>query len=685
MRASLLLFGLWLSAVVCYAQSEISQSDVVQNIIENQMISQGEETGEELYEFLMGLYSQPLDINKATTDQLRKLFILTELQVQSLVDYRNKYGRILTIYELQAIPHFDLPTIRNIIPFVTIQDTPLHEDNIGLPRRMISQSHGYALMKYQRTLQAKRGYHATNPNRYYGTADQWLTRVRIRHAHDFSIGFTADKDAGERHTLSKGNQHESDFYSFHFQLQNRNKIKNFVLGDYKIQFGQGLLLNAGFGLGKNAETVTTTKRSDLGIIPYTSTIESGYFRGAAFTYTPFKQWNITGFYSRTRKDATLIYDPQDSSRTIVKTIRSTGLHRTNHEINSRKQVIQETAGGNLLFNTRNRDFTLGLTFVMDALSKPVDQPRQPYRIYDFYGSKNLSASTSFSYRWQNINFFGEIAASHNGSMAMVAGLLGHLSPKIQTSLVLRNYKRDFHSMHGGGFGESGNTHNERGWYWGLKYRYSRQLTLSAYFDQFKFPWLKHQVSMPSTGYEYLARIEYLLSRSTRLHLQYKKEQQFDDYNNDEVIKRTLPGYRSSYILNLRQQADKRIYLNTRIQLSRFTFNASSTKGFALAQDINIDLRKIKLNGRYALFDTEDHANRQYIYEKDVLYGFSIPAYSGKGSRYYLVAQYKLGRKIDLWLRYANTLYRDRDHIGSGLEEIKGNRKSEVKVQARFKI
>ena len=87
--------------------------------------------------------------------------------------------------------------------------------------------------------------------------------------------------------------------------------------------------------------------------------------------------------------------------------------------------------------------------------------------------------------------------------------------------------------------------------------------------------------------------------------------------------------------------------------------------------------------RLQYFETDSYNSRIYAYENDVLYSYSIPAFYDKGFRYYLTLNYDLNKRISLWLRWAQTIYRDKAIIGSGLDEIKGNKKSEIKLQARW--
>ena len=89
--------------------------------------------------------------------------------------------------------------------------------------------------------------------------------------------------------------------------------------------------------------------------------------------------------------------------------------------------------------------------------------------------------------------------------------------------------------------------------------------------------------------------------------------------------------------------------------------------------------------RYAFFDTEAYDNCFYIYEKDVLYAFSIPMYYGKGNRMYANVNYAVNKQLTLWFKIAYTQYFDRETVGSGLETINGNSKTDVKLMARYKF
>ena len=127
--------------------------------------------------------------------------------------------------------------------------------------------------------------------------------------------------------------------------------------------------------------------------------------------------------------------------------------------------------------------------------------------------------------------------------------------------------------------------------------------------------------------------------------------------------------------------------------NRFEFvkNSGETKdpeyGYVISQDVSIRPQKVPLaiSMRYALFSTDSYDTRIYTYENDVLYGFSVPALEGTGIRFLLLVSWKPLKFLELWVRYAQTFYSDRNVIGTELESINGNTKSEIKFQAMIRL
>jgi Helix-hairpin-helix motif len=658
---------------------------------------------EKVYETLFQLYRNPLNINKVNREELQSIFILSELQINSLLDYRKKFGNFLTIYELQSVPNIDLNTIYKLLPFVTAGEGN-QKSSKNLWQRMKSEADAhYLLFRYSRTLETQKGFtdEASESQRYSGSPDRMYMRYRLSNANDFSVGFTLEKDAGEQLGFnSEERRYGADFISYHAYFQNQGKFKTIALGDFQMQFGQGLLLSAGLGIGKGAETVLTIRRSNLGIMPFTSALETGYFRGVGATYQ-LGRVEITGFYSRIRRDGSISESEADSTGTIdidednlfIETLRTTGLHRTASEIAGKGIFIEQSYGTNILYSNKQKSLQIGGIFLNTSYNLPFQRSFRSQKdslrfLYEFSGKSNSNFGLHFTYQWQNFNFFGEGARSSSGGIGAIGGFVASLSASVDLAMVYRHYDKDFHTFFGSALSESTRNINESGMYWGLKISPNRKIKFNAYYDLFKFPWIRYRLDRPSAGYEFLGRLTYNFSRKVALFGQMRQEVKERNVSSDDSqtalgeIRNTV---RRNYIVNLSYKAEKILSFQTRLQASSFDFNGNNTRGYALVQDIGLELGKLGIDLRFALFDTDDFDNRQYIYEKDVLWAFSFPAYNGRGIRQYILFNYKIHKKLELWLRYARFDYRNQDTISSGGEEIEGNTRSEIRAQLRFKF
>ena len=165
-------------------------------------------------------------------------------------------------------------------------------------------------------------------------------------------------------------------------------------------------------------------------------------------------------------------------------------------------------------------------------------------------------------------------------------------------------------------------------YWGLQFQPFKKLVFSGYYDRFNFPWLRFRADGPSKGNEFLGRIAYSFSREIKLYAQARVEnkERNVELDGNTNLYGLANAEKRNYILNLDVRPKGIVSLKTRAQFSEFLFDGDYSNGMALIQDINFDFGRFRLSTRYSIFDTDNFENRQYVYEKDVLYAFSIPAY-----------------------------------------------------------
>lgn len=655
---------------------------------------------EDLYGTLLNYYQSPLNLNTATPEELRALPLLTEKQVTALLRHRQATGPLLSVYELQAVPDWDVRTISRVAPFVTVASASPNAVRGPLWQRIKNEENNAVLLRYERVVQRRKGYAPADtfqgrPTlRYLGSPDALALRYRVSHAHDFSLGFTAEKDAGEPLAWRpRQNQFGPDFLSAHFVLYKQGKLKTLALGDYQLQFGQGLLLSSGLAQGKGAETITNLRRPSLGVRPYAALLENTFFRGAAATYQLAPRWEASAFASRKNIDAnvrqttdSLAQFDEFSSSLLV-----TGLHRTATEIAGRQRLAETVGGGHLGYLSANGNLALGLTAVATHYGTAFQKRAEPYNRFEFSGQHNLAVGAHYSYGWRNLLLFGEGGRSSGGGLGTVNGLLASLGPTVDAAVLVRHYDANFHTFYGNALGENTRNINESGFYLGLKVRPVPRWEVSAYFDQFRFPWLRYRVSAPSHGQDALLRVAFTPTKTSLLYAQYRARlKPLDLPTSGTGRPLPLPGQqlRHSVLLYCDVQPTARLGLRTRLQASylRADDNLPWRRGYVLSQDATVQLaRRVSLAARYAVFDTDDYDTRQYVFEQDVLYAVSVPALYGQGTRAYVVAQATCSPHFTLWLRYADTRYRHQATVGSGLEEIQGAARSEVTAQVRYRL
>ncbi len=687
-------FLLMLTAFVSYSQKDASEErEVVQQRIE--FISEQLENENidliDVVEQLYYLYDHPLNLNQATAEELEEMQLLSEVQINDLLLHRKRFGKLISIYELQSLKYWDMQTIELVLPFIRVDD---RLDNLHVTlKEAFQQGKFEAFLRFQTIAEHKKGYDdvadsiLNNSNSYYhGDPNRYYTRLRFSYRTNLSIGITAEKDPGEQ--FFRGAQKNGfDFYSAHAFYKGGKYLKAVALGDYQIQLGQGLNLWSGYAFGKTAD-VTNVKRNARSIRPYTSVDETRFLRGAAVELGA-KNFTLTSFVSYKGVDASVVEnDTLANNQEFISSINLTGFHRTNSEIAKKNQLKEMFLGANLRYKIRN--LHVGVAAVYQSYDKPYTKDTIAYNQFDFRGTNNLSLSADYNYVIRNFNFFGELSrVSYSGAFAQLHGVLVSLDSRVSLSMIYRNYQKDYQTFYNAGFAEGSRTQNEKGIYAGLKVNWSRATTTNAYIDLFKFPWMRYQVDAPSVGHEFMIQHAYRPSRKFEVYVRFREQnREKNSRDSDGTITELENVLQRNYRFNLSYKVSESIRLKSRVEY--VTINRPSNgkeEGVILTQDLIFKPKSFPLSFsmRYALFDTDSYDTRIYTFENNALYVFSVPSYYYRGSRAYVLIRYKFWRKFDLWFRYGVNIYANRSTIGSGAEMIRGNTKTDITIQLRIKL
>lgn len=634
----------------------------------------------ELQDILTHYKKYPININKTTPEQLKNLVFLSPLQISNLFNHIKLNGNLIDLYELQSIAEFDEQTIQRILPFITLQSSDL-VDKISF-KNLLKLSESDLVMRFGQVMETQKGFTDIPGSRYLGTPERLLLRYKYNYSNRITASLIAEKDAGE-FIIGGAKQKPFDYQSAHIGVYNSGKFKKLILGDYTMQFGQGLTLWSGFAFGK-APDVASIARKDVGLRAYTSSNEYSFFRGIATTISVSKNIEFTPFFSFRNLNASLSLN--NMGEKVAITINETGLHRTANEINNKNSISQQIFGGVVQYQKNN--LSIGAIAYQTKFSNKFITGDQVYRSYNFTGNTLTNLGLNYNYSFKNIYLFGEAGRSSNNSYAYLNGALISLSSKISAAVLQRNYDKDYHNFFNQATAEASDAFNEKGFYAGLNITPAKAWNLSLYADYFKFPWLKFRIDAPSDGYEILAQLTYTPSKTFKSFLRYRTEVKQQNTDLAVAINYLDQVKKESYRADVSWKLNKSINLQNRLEVSQFRKGAVKAEyGLMIYQDIDYSPMFAKLTGnmRLAYFNTPSYNSRIYAYEDDVLYNFSFGMYSGKGFRSYLNLKYKLAKKINVWARYALFFYRDVETVGSGLDEINGNKKTDVKLQIRYQF
>ena len=658
----------WLQNIV--AQTDDDNTDQVIADIFEQYSAEGNEAidFEFFYDKLHSLALNPLNLNQATKEQLDDLLFLSDIQIENILRYIYSYGPLNTIYELQLIDGLDMTDIRNMLAFVCIKNND-RADNKIYKADLWRYGRHTLLYRLDRVPEKKSGYDIQPDGSvsYLGSAFYNSLKYQYRFKDRISLGLTMEKDAGEQFFDSTTVGY--DFYSFHAQFNDFGKFKTIVLGDFKADFGLGLVLSSGFGLGKSSSVLNVLPHNS-GLKKFSSSNENSFMRGVGATFKTGKFENSV-FYSNKMLDA-------DTAFNTFTSFYTTGLHRTSEELNKKNTVNEQVFGLNS--TTTFKYLQLGLSFVYTMFDHQLIPEPSGYNQFLFKGDRLTTAGLYYRFRLAKFNFFGETSTTNQLAVATING--ASFSPISQVSLValMRYFSKDYDTFYANTFSENSGVNNEQGIYIGAEVRPVKKWKVSAYADSYRFPWLKYGVDAPSLGQDYLLQIDYAARRDLSMfwRLKYEEKLSTDNINALPVL---VGEDKSSFRYQLIYNAGNFTFKN--IIEASFYYQTLSQRSYGLncLQDVSYKFKKLPLrvDFRYQFFDAPNYNNRFYTYEKDVLYAFSIPMYYGQGSRYYLNLKYELNRNLSFWLKLAQTTYSDsREIISSGNEQIQGNRKTDLR-------
>ncbi len=423
---------------------------------------------------------------------------------------------------------------------------------------------------------------------------------------------------------------DNGFYGFHGYLSDiimgKLRLESLAIGDYQVSFGQGLTMWSGFSFGSVAGGGSLMKRAS-GVRPKASASEGRFLRGAA---TTLKLWNI---------HATLFYS-------------------------NRRSKNQQVIGGHLSYSSPQIE--LGCTAIHSWFDTALVVKPSKYNQFYFRGDHLTNIGLDFRWQLRKTVFFGEISMSENQALAGLAGMTCKPTGYINFSIMYRNYGTRYQNLFFGAIKASSRGQAEEGYHLSIRCTPSAGWELIANSDFFRLKWLCSQVYNPSWGQEHQLKVIHQIGKDATMDLQFKSKTRMKNSANDHVFSHYPIFYTRR---NIRFQVSYHVteswIFSDRISYTHYiNDDAVDSRGYLLCHDIAYrpEDRPYSLTFRYALFSSDDYSSRISMYENDVLGSFSIPTFSGLGSRVYLLGRVKLFGSLSIYSRLGFTLQSDQTKV-----------------------
>lgn len=672
LRTIIIILWLLVPTITIQAQYNISWEDFVEEYTaeDEKIIDQ------DILEELSSLHSSPLNINQIDSVQLLCFPFLNEKQISSISKYIHNHTPILTLAELQFIHGLDYRTRRFLSLFLFCGPT-LPKKRSSLSNQLFRGSHEITI-RADIPLYQRDGYKnysdeelIKNPNKkYLGNAIYNVIRYRYHYGDKVMYGMTLEKDSGE--PFGTYGNYPYDSFTGYFIIQPRKTLYSMIIGDYRLHFGQGLII--GNQINNNLLDRRTYSSVSSIIKKHSSTDENNYFRGIAMTIRIGSVF-ITPFFSYRSIDATLKGD------STITTLKKDGYHRTILE-RSKKNNSQTWSGG-MHLGLYIKRLTLGVSGVTTHYNRIIEPGKALYRYYALRGNVFYTSSFDYHYQGHQWSIEGEDAITENGAIALTNTIQFYSGKKFHIISLQRFYSYRYATPYSYAFKAGSGVQNEEGVYIGMDLNSFKKIMIRISGDIFYFPWITYNASNSSYGCKAFFQMTYLMNPNINLSVKY----QYRLRENDSKIEYlNVLATSHSHKLHLQMNYTFSNKFRTVTSLDGiYNQNEKAHYGWMISERIHYTNKHLNTAMAMAYFNTDSYDERIYLYEPNLLYAMSFPTCYYHGISTSGTIGHSLFKNFNISLKYKFIHYFNRSTIGSGLQAIQSNTQQDLSFQLRYKF
>ncbi len=613
------------------------------------------------------LIQKPIPIHRLNQSTIKSLFFIPAKDQLALLKHLDKNGTFISIYELQAVSGLTAETL-DILKLIT-KNSPNSNKISQTFKEGSFKNSSYLFSTFPEIIGIKE-------NKYLGSPLRIYNRFQYTLPSYYSVGFNLEQDIGEP-IKNNGIDHKG----FHLFVEEISPtIHKIALGDYKIRFGQGLIINDGFGATKSSY-LSSIKTNNKKLTPHTSSAEYNFQRGIASQVSISESLQLISFVSLRQLDASI---KEGENENFITNINSAETHRTTTEIANKNNISRFLTGGSINHNSKKGDLALNVLYSQTNIPFGAENIYQTNRIQ---GRRQTFLSLDYDYRFDNINVYGEVAVDKNMNKAIYNGLLMTLGSKVDLYALYRNYENGFHAVWGNTVRENSIIGDEEGFLLGLTFRAFPNLQIHGYIDQWKHKHFRFGIDAPSNGNEWLARMELNERKAWGVNFQIRQERKLVSATNIQNIRTTTPRRRTNYRIHYQKFVNSNSEYRIRGEFSSYKTIDESEYGFLFYGEYiwNSSRFPLKLASRLTYFNVQDFDARIYAFERDLRYIYRNPFFNGEGIRWYWITKWRINRNWSFETKNSLQYLFSKDDVSNSNSSTGSQWRNDISLQIHYQF
>ncbi len=589
--------------------------------------------------------NNPVNINTASLFDLLKIPFLSQSAASAIIRDRKINGPFTKAWQILKI--------RSIIPELYYCIRPLIT---------VNKKEG------KKTSPAVHGFKGSISSRYYTkhssdidteTSPYLFTKIMLEINKSIRFNGCLAKSILEKGSIPGswfGSEGFKVFDSavYNLQIRNIDFIRLLVVGNFSLNFGEGLIFDSGFG--SSGLKLTGSKHEREGIRPKAGTTKNNLFEGIAVSYTNGAAC-ITSFFSRNSFDAST--DNGIITGKLRSIISSDPVH-TESCNDKNRDSLRETALGLDISGILLENFKVSLRLVNYSYQKEILPPLKRDSYYSFRGQKLFQSGFDFHIVLKSMSIFGEAAlcsykrkayySSDNQSIVLgKAGIFGINFGFKSISLTLSYHciEPEFISPHG--ISSDNYKPGRRGLTIGFNKFFKGTFYIKAGVEILSEIWRSYYHELPRLEKNYKAEFIFKPFNFISFKASIKKKIDFINYFEKENISLPANNIKKKFGCIIKFFKKNDLILNYAHTKEKFT--ETSIKNEILSLRINIRHNSLRLSFGGHLFNVENSSLPVYAYDTRLyLWHEGILSYYRSGTSFFFLAE-SSGNLIKFGLKY----------------------------------